>query len=122
MNGTPEELITDMGNRIMELERLAMQSNQREQELRRNAQELRGRVDEVTRMLMRNQGGGGNARERHISEFKAVLNHRVLTDDRAGHKDWHAKFINVMSQVRPGMRDMLRELETHKDGIHRAGL
>ena len=41
MNGNPEAVITEMGNRIAELERLAIQSNQRKQELRRNAQELR---------------------------------------------------------------------------------
>ena len=41
MNGSPEAVITEMGNRIAELERLAIQSNQREQELRRHEQELR---------------------------------------------------------------------------------
>ena len=122
MKGSPQAVITEMGNRIAELERLAIQSNQREQELRSNEQELRLRVAVMARTVMRNQGRGGNARERTFSEFKVVLNLRVLTDDRAEYKEWHAKFINVMSQVRPGMRDMLRELETHKDGIHRAGL
>ena len=56
-NGSPEVVVAEMGNRIAERERLAMQSNQLEQELRRNAQELRTRVDEVTRVVIRNQGG-----------------------------------------------------------------
>ena len=46
-----------------------------------------------------------------------MLNLRVLTDYRAGHKEWHTKFINVMSQVRPGMRDLIRELEPHRDEV-----
>ena len=96
-----------------------MQSNQREQELRSSEQELRNRVDEVIRVVIRsqggNQGGGGGLRDRNISEYKAVLNLKVLTDFRAGPKEWHTKFINVMSQVRPGTRDLLRELEAHRD-------
>ena len=57
-----------------ELERLAVQSDQREQELRTTV--------------------GIKAAEE--------VNLRVLTDDRAGYKEWHTNFINVMSQVRPG--------------------
>ena len=57
MSGSPEVVIAEMGNRIAELERLAMQSDQREQELRRSEQELRTRVEEVTRVVIMNQGG-----------------------------------------------------------------
>ena len=121
MNGNPEAVITEMGNRIAELERLAIQSNQREQEFRRNELELRSRVDEMARAVIRNQGGnqggGGGQRDRNISEYTAVLNLRVLTDDRAGRKEWRAKFINVMSQVRPGVRDLLRAMESHRDEV-----
>ena len=121
MNGDPEAVIAEIGSRIAELERRVAQSNQREQELRRNEQELRTRIDEVARVVIRNQGGnqggGGGHRDRNISEYKAVLNLRVLTDDRAGHEEWHTKFINVMSQVCPEMRDLLRELETHQDEV-----
>ena len=94
---------------------------EREQELRRSEQGLRTRVDEVIRVVIRNhggnQGGGGGPRDRNISEYKAVLNLRVLTDDRAGRKEWRAKFINVMSQVRPGVRDLLRAMESHRDEV-----
>ena len=80
MNGNPEALITEMGNRIAELEKLVIQSNQREQELRRNELELRSRVDEMACAVIRNQGGnqggGGGQRDRNISEYKAVLNLR----------------------------------------------
>ena len=121
MNGSPEAVIAEMGSRIAELERLVDQSNQREQELRRNEQELRNRVDEMARVVIRNQGGnqggGGGHRDRNISEYKAVLNLRVLTDDLAGYKEWRTKFINVMSQVRPGMRDLIRGLEAHRDQV-----
>ena len=96
MNANPDEVVADFGNRVVELERLALQSNQREQE-------LRGRIDDMVRAVLRNQGGGAN-RDRSISEFKVVLHLRVLTDDRSGHKEWRTKFVNLISQVRPGMR------------------
>ena len=90
INGSPEAVITEMGSRIADLERFTIQSIQREQELRRNEQELRNRVDEMARVVIRNQGGnqagGGCHRDRNISEYKAVLNLKVLTDDRAGYK------------------------------------
>ena len=40
---------------------------------------------------------------------------KVLTDERAQHKEWHAKFARVMAQVRPGIRDVLRDIEKHRD-------
>ena len=49
--------------------------------------------------------------------IKAVLNLRVLADDRAGYKEWHTEFINVVSQVRPGMRYLLRDLEAHREEV-----
>jgi hypothetical protein len=77
MNGTPDDIVVDFGNRIAELERLAIQSSQREQE-------LRARLEEVTRAIIRNQASAGTNRDRNISEFKAVLNLKVLTNDCAG--------------------------------------
>jgi hypothetical protein len=106
--GIPTILPLILENRTTELERLAIQSNQREQE-------LRTRLEEVIRAVIRNQASAGTNRDRNISEFRAVLNLKILTDDRAGYKDWHTKFVNAMSQARPGMRELLQELELHRD-------
>ncbi len=40
MSGSPDEVLRDMGNRIVELERLAILSDQRERELRNITEEL----------------------------------------------------------------------------------
>ena len=40
---------------------------------------------------------------------------KLLGDDRAAHKEWHAKFVNVMTQVRPGIGIILKCIDMHKD-------
>ena len=40
MGGNPDEILRDMGNRIVELERLAILSDQREKEFRNKTEEL----------------------------------------------------------------------------------
>ena len=49
MNGNPDEILRDLGNRILELERLAVVSDQRERLLRNRLEEL-------------NRSAGGGAR------------------------------------------------------------
>ena len=110
MSGYPSDFAADFGNRITELERFAIQTNHREQELCHH-------LEEVARAVIKIQGGGGTTRDRNMSEFRAVLNLRVLTADRAGFREWHTTFANVMSQVRPGMRELLQELDMHKDEV-----
>ena len=93
--------------RVLELERGIPQSDRRERE-------LLTRVEELTRAAARNQGEARNP-VREISESKAVMGLKVLSDDRAHYKEWRTKFVNVLSQVRPGIREILREIEKHTD-------
>ena len=44
-----------------------------------------------------------------------MIGRKVLSDDKAHYKAWNTKFVNVMSQVRPGIREVLREIEKYKD-------
>ena len=109
MAGNPDDLLIDMGSRIVELERLATQNDQRERD-------LRTKVEELSMMVAGTGIPRGTARqEKDISESKAALGLRVLPDDRPQHKEWHAKFVNAMAKVRPGFRGILRELEMHKE-------
>ena len=64
---------------------------------------------------MKIQGDPRQGREKEIPESKAVISLKVLTEERAKHKEWHAKLVNVMSQIRPGIREVLKEIEKHKD-------
>ena len=59
--------------------------------------------------------GPSQGHAKDISECKAMIGLRVLTDDRAQHKEWRAKFVNVVPQARPGIREILKENEEHKD-------
>ena len=44
-----------------------------------------------------------------------MLSLTVLTEERTQHKEWHATVVNVISRVRPGIRDILEDFEKHKD-------
>ena len=48
MNGHPEDFIMDTGNRVVDLERLAAQSDQKEHE-------LRSRIDNISMTIQRHQ-------------------------------------------------------------------
>eukprot|EP00969_Alexandrium_andersonii_P345546 15274073-Alexandrium_andersonii.AAC.1 len=48
------------------------------------------------------------AKHKDISEFKAAQGLGVLHGgDKGYYKEWHAKFVNVFTQVRRGSRDIL---------------
>ena len=73
------------------------------------------RLDELSRAYVKMQGDPGHGYHKDILESKAVMGLEVLSDDRAHYKEWHTKFVNAMSQVRPGIREVLRVIEKHKD-------
>ena len=94
--------------------------------LRRGYQELLTRIngigrghaqrpDELSSAYGKMQGGPRRGYHKEISESKAVMGLKVLSDDKAHYKEWNTKFVNVMLQVRPGIREVLREIEKHKD-------
>ena len=88
-------------NRVTELERITNQGTTRERE-------LVTRVDELTRVVVRNQGNGRD-RVKEISESKAVAGLNILGNDRAAYKEWHTIFLNATSQLRPGIRPILKK-------------
>ena len=94
-------------SRVTELERTTNKGTTRERE-------LVTRVDELTRAVVRNQGNGRD-RVKEISESKAVAGMSILGNDRAVYKEWHTQFVNVMSQLRPGIRPILKSIEMHRD-------
>ena len=93
--------------RVIELERGIAQSDRRERE-------LLARVEELTRAAARSQGEVRN-QVKEISESKAVMGLKVLGEDRAAYKEWHTKFVNVMAQLRPGIRPILKAIEMFRD-------
>ena len=93
--------------RVIELERGIAQRDHRERE-------LLARMEEMTRAAARGQGEVRN-QVREVSESKAVMGLKVLGEDRAAYKEWHTKFVNVMAQLRPGMRPILKAIEMSKD-------
>ena len=54
------------------------------------------------------QGDPRRGYHKEISDSEAVMGLKVLSDDRAHYKKWNTKFVNVMSQVRPGIREVLQ--------------
>ena len=66
-------------------------------------------MGELSRAYVRMQGDPGRGCQKEISESTAAMSLRVRADERAQRKKWHATFVNVMVQVRPGIRDILRE-------------
>jgi len=92
--------------RVIELERGIAQSDRRERELLARVEELRAAA--------RGQGDARN-KVKEISESKAVMGLKVLGEDRAAYKEWHTKFVNVMAQLRPGIRPILKAIEMFRD-------
>jgi len=108
MNGDPADLAAELGNLRRGYQELLTRLNEIE---RGHTQ----RLDELSRAYIKIQGDPRRGHHKEISESKAVMGLKVLSDDRAHYKEWHTKFVNVFSQVRPGIRDVLREIEKHKD-------
>ena len=73
------------------------------------------RLDELSRAYVKMQGDPKRGYHKEISESKAVMGLKVLNDDRAHYKEWNTKFVNVMSQVLPDIREVLKEIEKHSD-------
>jgi hypothetical protein len=80
--------------------------------LRRGYQELLNRVndiernsaqrlDELSRAYVKIQGAPKQGNQKEISKSKAVMNLKILPEERTQFKKWNAKIVNVMSQVRP---------------------
>ena len=93
--------------RVIELERGIAQSDRRERE-------LLARVEELRAAAARGQGDARN-KVKEISESKAIMGLKVLGEDRAAYKEWHTKFVNVMAQLRPGIRPILKAIEMFRD-------
>ena len=62
------------------------------------------RLGELPRAYVKIQGEPRQGYQKEISESKAVMSMKVLTEERTQNNEWHAKFVNVISQVRPGIR------------------
>ena len=73
-------------------------------EVERNSTQRR---DELSRAYVKMQGDPKRGHTKDISESKAAMTLKVLTDEKAQRKEWYAKFVNVMAQVRPGIRGVL---------------
>ena len=73
------------------------------------------RLDELSRAYVKSQGEPRQRYQKENSESKAVMSLQVLTEERTQHKEWHAIFVNVLPQVRPGIRDILKYTKKHKD-------
>ena len=67
---------------------------------------LATQIDEMTQAIVSSQREIKN-RVTEISESNAVMAMKVHVDDRAAYKEWRAKFVNVMSQLRPGISTIL---------------
>ena len=93
--------------RVIELERGIAQRDHRERE-------LLARIEEMTRVSSRGQGEARN-QVREVSESKAVVGLKVLGEDKSAYKEWHTKFVNVMAQLRPGIRPILKAIEMSRD-------
>ena len=96
-------------------------------QLRRGYQELLTRVNhmdrsatqrlgELSRAYVKIQGDPRQGYQKEISESKAAISLKVLTEERTQYKAWHAQFVNAMSQVRPDIRDVLKEIDREAQG------
>ena len=61
-------------------------------------------------------GVRGTWKAKEISEYKAITNMAQFAGgDRGKYKEWHENIVNAMTQVRPGIRDMIKDIETNLD-------
>ena len=59
--------------------------------------------------------GDGGYRRHTVLEIKAVSNLKMVGGDKTGFRAWHERLVNIMEQIRPGSRSVLRALVRHVD-------
>ena len=96
------------------LERGMAQVVQQLQAMTAQLQDLDARQHELANVMVRQGGRGeerGAGRRQEVSQSKAVAGMKVLggTTQRNEYKEWHEKFVNIMSQLRPGTRKLWAE-------------
>ena len=62
----------------------------------------------------KSQSGGGY-RKWNVLESKSIANMKSLGFDKTGFRAWHEKLVNIMEQLRPGCRGILRALARYVD-------
>ena len=78
---------------------------------------LHGQVDVWTAMGQGTEQGSRTPPRRFgILESKAVSNLETLSSDKGKFKKWNERFINAITQVRPGTRELFRAMAEYVDG------
>ena len=74
---------------------------------------VKGAVD----LLKKQQEGDckGFGKGWNVLERKAVANMKMLGRDKAGFRTWHEKLVNIMEQIKPGSRGIIKALVRHVD-------
>ena len=78
-------------------------------------------IEEASQGIRADTGGKGFGKGaggyiKGASEHKAIQSIRPLTSDKKEFKLWNSKFINALSQVYPGIRELFEEIDTTQSG------
>ena len=76
---------------------------------------IQGAVEVLTKQRENDHDGKGGGKGWNVLESKAVSNMKMLGADKTGFRMWHEKLVNIMEQLRPGSRGVLKALARHVD-------
>ena len=76
---------------------------------------VQGAVDILMKQNEDKKQGGGGHKKWNVLESKSVANMKSLGSDEMGFRAWHEKLVNVMEQITPGCRGILRALVKYVD-------
>ena len=76
---------------------------------------VQGAVDILVKQNEDKKHGGGGHKKWNVLESKSVANMKNLGSDKAGFRAWHEKLVNIMAQLSPGCRSILKALVRYVD-------
>ena len=78
-------------------------------------QQMQAMSIELNAIRQQQQNQGTPKRNQPILDSKAIQGIKGYSGDRAEFRDWTEKFINIMSQVRRGSRNIMETMNKHID-------
>ena len=76
---------------------------------------VQGAVDILVKQNEDKKQSGGGHKRWNVLESKSVANMKSLGSDKTGFRAWHEKLVNIMEQLSPGCRGILKALVRYVD-------
>ena len=76
---------------------------------------IKGPMEVLTMQRGQDREGTGAGKGWNVLDSKAIANMKMLGADKSGFRSWREKLVNIMEQMRPGSRGIMKALARHVD-------